>query len=38
LDQHDLTDIESVLEREDEMAILDFLDDTFSTRIDKKEV
>lgn len=38
LDQHDLNDIESALEKEDEMAILDFLDDTFSTRIDKKEV
>ena len=38
LDQHDLTDIEWVLEKEDAMALLDFLDDLFSTRIDKKEV
>ena len=38
LDQHDLGDIEWVLEKEDAMALLDFLDDLFSTRIDKKEV
>ena len=38
LDQHDVADIESVLEREDSMAVLDFLDDLFATRIDKKEI
>jgi len=38
IDQQDVADIESVLEREDSMAVLDFLDDLFSNRVDKKEI
>jgi len=38
LDQRDLLDIEWVLEKENSWAMLDFLDDLFSSRIDKKEI
>ena len=38
LDQHDLSDIEWVLEKENSWAMLDFMDDLFSNRIDKKEI
>lgn len=38
LDQHDCNDLEGVLEKENADAMLDFLDDVFWSRIDKKEV
>ena len=38
LDQNDLNDMEWVLENENAWAILDFLDDLISSRVDKKEV
>lgn len=38
LDQRDLTEIEWVLEKENSGAMVDFMDDLFTNRIDKKEI
>ena len=38
LDQNDLNDLEWVLEKENAWAMLDFLDDLFWNRVDKKEI
>ena len=38
LDQHDFSEIEQVLEKENAWALLDYLDEILSTRVEKKDV
>lgn len=38
LDQHDVSEIEQVLEKENASAMLDYMDDLFWSRVEKKEI
>lgn len=38
LDQHDFSEVEQVLSKENASAMLDYLDDLFASRVEKKEI